>query len=233
MDPAGRLQHAPRPATTCSWTRATCLLRVHRAAGGRDAGALSAAPACTRRAAAIELLAQAFVRAACGQAFLALQPHGAAPVHNPCTPARAASPPRFLHLPSGKCPTSPIAIWLYLAFSGPQFPNILGGKIMAVLHQSQWLASGLDLNLPICLTDRHVPSPVLGTVGQGTQGVPPSGNRTLSAPLLVGLSGTWLQFINRSLSQRPNCSCRGWKGSRRGQGGLLGSLALALRPWAQ
>lgn len=105
---------------------------------------------------------------------------GAQPLH--------ACPRRF------PASVSPSAQWevphlphRYLAVSGPQFPNMLGGKIMAVLHQSQWLASGLDVNLPICLTDRHVPSPPLGTVGQGTQGGPPSGNRTLSTPLLVGL----------------------------------------------
>lgn len=49
----------------------------------------------------------------------ALQSHGAAPEHNPCTPARAAFPPRFLHLPGGKCSTSHIAILLYLVYSGP------------------------------------------------------------------------------------------------------------------
>lgn len=49
----------------------------------------------------------------------ALQSHGVAPEHNLYTPARAASPPRFLHLPGGKCPTSPIAILLYLVYSGP------------------------------------------------------------------------------------------------------------------
>lgn len=108
--------------------------------------------------------------------------------------------------------TSPSAQWEsapppYLAFSGSQFPHILGQRILAVPHQNQWLASGSQSSyLPhrqTCLFSR----PGHCWAGDAV-GTTQCKQNKLGAPIPCET-----QFINQSLSPRLNCSCRGCEGN--------------------